>query len=564
MAISAHQRPLGDILVESGFITREQLEEALRVQRQTGQRLGKVLVDLGYVTEDVILEVLEYQLGIPRVSLADITPDAELVSSFPEPLVRRHKVVPVKKEGNRVITALADPLNVVVIDDLRVATGYDIYPVMATEREIEEAIERFFGPASMQRAVQEIAAGTPAEEELPARTEEVTAVDAPVVRLVNSLVEGAINQRASDIHIEPQENKVRVRYRIDGVLREVMSLPARIQSAVISRIKIMAGMDIAEKRIPQDGRVQLKHADREIDLRISTMPTVFGEKAVLRLLDKSVALLKLDRLGFSPDNLARFQNLIRGAYGMLLLTGPTGSGKTTTLYAVLNELNRPEKNIITIEDPVEYSLPGINQTGVAPKAGLTFAVGLRAILRQDPDIVMVGEIRDRETAEIAIRAANTGHLVLSTLHTNDAAAAFTRLIDMGIEPFLVASSVRGVVAQRLVRVICTRCRTAYPVEPGAPERVFLGVPDDQPLTLHRGRGCGACGHTGYRGRTSIQEVLSATREIKALANAKAPADEIKRQAVREGMVPLKEDGIRKVLAGTTTVDEIIRVAYAVE
>jgi len=564
MAISAHQRPLGNILVENGLITRQQLEEALRVQRQTGQRLGKVLIDLGYVTEDVILEVLEYQLGIPRVSLADITPDAELVSSFPEPLVRRHKVVPIKKEGNRVMIALADPLNVVAIDDLRVATGYDIYPVMATEREIEEAIERFFGPAGVQRAVQEVAVGIPAEGEERARPDQAVAVDAPVVRLVNSLIEGAINQRASDIHIEPQENRVRVRYRIDGVLHEVMALPTRIQSAVVSRIKIMAGMDIAEKRIPQDGRVQIKHADREIDIRISTMPTVFGEKAVLRLLDKSVALLKLDQLGFSPDNLVRFQNLIRSAYGMLLLTGPTGSGKTTTLYAVLNELNRPEKNIITIEDPVEYSLPGINQTGVNPKAGLTFAVGLRAILRQDPDIVMVGEIRDRETAEIAIRAANTGHLVLSTLHTNDAAGAFTRLIDMGIEPFLVASSVLGVVAQRLVRLICARCRTAYTVEPGAPERAFVGIPDDRPLTLYRGRGCGACGHTGYRGRTSIQEVLPATSEIKALVNARAPAGEIRRQAIREGMVPLKEDGIRKVLAGITTVDEVIRVAYTEE
>lgn len=564
MAVSAYQRPLGDILIENGLITREQLEEALRVQRRTGRRLGRILVDLGYVTEDVILEVLEYQLGIPRVSLADITPDAELVKSFPEPLVRRHKVVPVKKEGNRVMVALADPLNVVAIDDLRVATGYDVYPVMATEREIEEAIERFFGPAGVQRAVQEVAVGMPAEEEQRAGAEEAAAVDAPVVRLVNSLIEGAINQKASDIHIEPQENRVRVRYRIDGVLREVMSLPTRIQAAVISRIKIMAGMDIAEKRIPQDGRVQMKYADREIDIRISTMPTVFGEKAVLRLLDKSVALLKLDQLGFSPDNLARFQNLIKSAYGMLLLTGPTGSGKTTTLYAVLNELNGPEKNIITIEDPVEYSLPGINQTGVNPKAGLTFAVGLRAILRQDPDIVMVGEIRDRETAEIAVRAATTGHLVLSTLHTNDAAGAFTRLIDMGIEPFLVAPSVLGVVAQRLVRVICSRCRTAYTVEPGAPERAFLGAPDEQPLTLYRGRGCGACGHTGYRGRTSIQEVLAVTKEIRALINARAPADRIRQQAVEEGMVPLKEDGIRKVLQGITTVDEVVRVAYVEE
>ncbi|NPV28505.1 MAG: type II secretion system ATPase GspE [Firmicutes bacterium] len=562
MSAGMHRRLLGDILVEYNLITPAQLEEALKVQRETGERLGEVLVRLGYVSEDDILEVLEYQLGIPRVSLADKPLSPDLVRSLPESLIRRHKVLPLRKEGSTLTVAVADPLNVVALDDLRFATGLEINPVIARRREIEEALERCLAAPEMGRAIQELAMGMPEEEARPARTEEAAAEEAPVVRLVNSLLSRAIAEKASDIHIEPQEQGVRVRYRIDGSLREIMQLPKRVQALVTSRIKIMANLDIAEKRVPQDGRIQLRQDERDIDMRVSTMPTVFGEKIVIRLLDKSSALLNLNQLGFSSQNLARFNALIRSSYGMILVTGPTGSGKTTTLYAVLNELNTSEKNIITIEDPVEYTLPGVNQTGINPKAGLTFATGLRSILRQDPDIIMVGEIRDAETAAIAVRAATTGHLVLSTMHTNDAAGAFARLIDMGVEPFLVASSVLGVVAQRLVRVVCPRCREAYELSPDTPEYAFVN--SDKPVRVFRGRGCAACGYTGYKGRTSIQEVLVATRSIRALINAKAPAGEIRRCALEEGMVPLKEDGIAKALEGVTALQEVIRVTYAEE
>jgi len=564
MSVGMHRRPLGDILVEYNLITPAQLEEALKAQRETGERLGEALVRLGYVSEDDILEVLEYQLGIPRVSLADRPLSPDLVRSLPESVIRRHKVLPLRKEGGILTVAVADPLNVVALDDLRFATGLEINPVMARHREIEEALERCLAAPEMGRAVQELAMGIPEEETRPARAEEAAAEDAPVVRLVNSLLSRAIAEKASDIHIEPQEQGMRVRYRIDGSLREIMQLPKRVQALVTSRIKIMANLDIAEKRVPQDGRIQLRQDERDIDMRVSTMPAVFGEKIAIRLLDKSSILLNLDQLGFSSQNLARFNTLIRRSYGMILVTGPTGSGKTTTLYAVLNELNTPEKNIITIEDPVEYTLPGINQTGINPKAGLTFAAGLRSILRQDPDIIMVGEIRDAETAAIAVRAATTGHLVLSTMHTNDAAGAFARLIDMGVEPFLVASSVLGVVAQRLVRVVCPRCREAYELPPDTPEYAFLGVNYDKPVRVFRGRGCAACGYTGYKGRTSIQEVLVVTRSIRALINAKAPAGEIRRRALEEEMVPLKEDGIAKALEGVTALQEVMRVAYAEE
>jgi len=382
---------------------------------------------------------------------------------------------------------------------------------------------------------------------------------------VNSIFLQAIEQDASDIHIEPQEQQIRVRYRIDGMLREVMTLPGKIRSAVISRVKIMSEMDIAEKRVPQDGRIQLRLGSREIDLRVSTLPTVYGEKIVTRLLDKgSMKSYKIENIGFEPVNFKRFANALKSSYGMILITGPTGSGKTTTLYAALNEINTVDKNIITIEDPVEYMLEGINQTQVNTKAGMTFAAGLRAILRQDPDIIMVGEIRDGETAEIAVKAATTGHLVLSTLHTNDSAGAIARLVDMGIEPFLVASSVLAAVAQRLARLICPECRQAYELAPNAPERVFIGVAHDKPVTLYRGAGCSNCGNTGYKGRLAIHEVLPVTAGLRQLILRNAPADEIKQKAVAEGMVTLKMDGIQKAMKGMTTIEEVMRVAYVDE
>ncbi|MDF9408608.1 GspE/PulE family protein [Pelotomaculum isophthalicicum JI] len=386
--------------------------------------------------------------------------------------------------------------------------------------------------------------------------------EAPVVRLVNSILFQAIEQNASDIHIEPQEDHARVRYRIDGMLREIMTIPQRIQLALISRVKIISDMDIAEKRVPQDGRFQLKFGLREIDLRVSTMPTVYGEKIVARLLDKgNMKSFKINQIGLGPENLKRFMSVLRRPHGMILITGPTGSGKTTTLYAALNEINKVERNIITVEDPVEYTLKGINQTQVNTKSGMTFAAGLRAILRQDPDVIMVGEIRDSETAEIATRAAMTGHMVLSTIHTNNAAGAIIRLVDMGIEPFLVASSVLAATAQRLVRLICPKCRRAYVLGPDAPEREFIGVSPDKPVTLYRGLGCDECDYVGYRGRLAIHEILPVTAALRALVTKNASVDEIELKALAEKMISLKTDGIRKALDGLTTIEEVMRVTY---
>ncbi|TYP53290.1 GspE/PulE family protein [Thermosediminibacter litoriperuensis] len=559
------KRRLGDLLVKAGMITPEQLEKALNEQKRSGERLGKILVRLGYVSEKDILEVLEFQLGIPKVVVEDYQLEPEVVQLIPERLARRYMAVPVRRDGNRLLVAMADPLNLTALDDLRLAAGLEIIPAIASEREIEAALSRFWQPSLESQAM--------------AGLEEMTAVDAsaagrdsfdldvaaqagmegaPAVQLVNRLIAQAVHSRASDIHIEPQEGAVLVRFRVDGLLREVLRLPPGVLSSLISRIKIMGGMDIAEKRLPQDGRFQVTLERRSIDLRVSTMPTVYGEKVVLRILDKANMLLTLDSLGFSAAAREQYESMIHSAYGMILITGPTGSGKTTTLYATLNALSSPEKNIITIEDPVEYLLPGINQVRVNPKVGLDFAAGLRAILRQDPDIIMVGEIRDRETADIAVRAATTGHLVFSTLHTNDAAGAVTRLLDMGIEPFLVNSSLIGVVAQRLVRLICPRCRELYEPVPGDASYAFLS--ESAGKKFYRGRGCQQCNFTGYQGRTAIQEILVMTDEIRALVAAKAPATEIKKAAVAGGMVTLREDGLLKAGQGLTTVEEVIRVS----
>ncbi|GAW94128.1 type II secretion system ATPase GspE [Calderihabitans maritimus] len=560
------RKKLGDLLVEMGMITQEQLEEALKIQKETKERLGKVLTRLNYISEKDILEVLEFQLGIPKVVLSDYSLDSQTVHLIPEALARRHKVVPLRKEGNRLTLAMVDPLNVVAIDDVQLVTGCQVIPVIATEKEIDEVLDQFFQPGLEDTYHNQKEEFAPARVREDYNEEEAEGAvdDAPVVRVVNSIIQQAVRGRVSDIHIEPHQHKVRVRFRIDGMLRDAMNLPRQSHAAVASRIKIMADMDIAEKRIPQDGRIQIRVDDRPIDLRVSTIPTVFGEKIVIRILDRSTMLLNLNQLGFLPQIRERFEKIIRRPYGMLLITGPTGSGKTTTLYATLNELHSSERNIITIEDPVEYILEGINQISVNPKAGLTFANGLRAILRQDPDIIMVGEIRDRETAEIAVRAATTGHLVLSTLHTNDAAGAVTRLIDMGVEPFLVSSSLIGVVAQRLVRTICSRCREPYQLPPDAQERFFMGISSDEPVTLYRGRGCRSCDYTGYRGRVAIHEVLAVSETIRSLAGKRVAASAIRKVAVKEGMLTLREDGLEKVRQGITTIDEVIRVAFADE
>lgn len=560
------RRLLGDFLIENNLITPAQLEQALKVQQKTGERLGKVLINLGYISEQDVVDILEFQLGIPQVSLSAVTLDPLLIKSVPEHLVRRHKAIPLKKEGNKLIVAMADPLNVVALDDLRLTTGLEIEPVLATEKDIDAVIQRHFGLPGLEKAMQEIE--VPAVTQMEAvnldQVEEIAADEAPVVRLANSIIIQAINEQASDIHIEPQQENVRVRYRIDGMLRDAMTLPRKFRLPLISRIKIMADMDIAERRVPQDGRILIRYRERDVDLRVSTMPAVFGEKVVIRVLDKGKMLLRVDQLGFYEENLARFKEIIEHSYGMILITGPTGSGKTTTLYAILSEINSPEFNVITIEDPVEYLLPGVTQVQINPKAGLTFARGLRAVVRQDPDIVMVGEIRDGETADIAVRAAMTGHFVLSTMHTNDAAGGLTRLVDMGIEPFQVASTVLGVTAQRLVRVICPRCREPYELELGARERFFMGISSTEPVTLYRGRGCRHCQNVGYRGQTSICEVLPVSPAIRELIVSKASAAAIRQQAVAEGMRTLREDGIRKALRGVTSIEEVMRVAYGEE
>ncbi|OIQ10973.1 GspE/PulE family protein [Neomoorella thermoacetica] len=546
------RRRLGDLLIEAGMLTPAQLEQALQEQKRSGERLGKVLIRLGFITEASMLEVLEFQLGIPKVVLADYHLDPEVVRLVPEGLARRYQAIPIRLDGNRLLVAMADPLNLVALDDLRLVTGKEIMPAIAAEKEIEAALSRFWQREPVT-SMSEVAAAVAAAESggRAGGTE-----GAPAVRLVNSFIQQAIQTRASDIHIEPQEGEVRVRLRVDGLLRELTRLPLGVLSSLISRIKIMAGMDIAEKRLPQDGRFQFTLGKRSVDLRVSSLPTVYGEKIVLRLLDQEAMLLPLDDLGFLPAIKERFESLIHSSYGMLLITGPTGSGKTTTLYATLNILSSPEKNIITIEDPVEYLLPGINQVRVNPKAGLTFASGLRSILRQDPDIIMVGEIRDRETADIAVRAATTGHLVLTTLHTNDAAGAVTRLLDMGVEGYLVNSSLIGVVAQRLVRRICPHCREMYEPEPGSPERAWLPGAE----RLWRGRGCENCHYTGYANRTAIQEVLVMNEELRRLVAAKAPATALKEAAVAGGMVPLIDDGLEKARQGITTVSEVLRVS----
>lgn len=561
---SASKKRLGDMLVESGLITPAQLQEALNVQKHSGERLGRTLINLGFVTEQDILNILELQLGIPQITLTGKL-NSTLVKSISESLIKRHKVIPVKKEGNRIMVAMFDPLNVVALDDLKLATGFEIDPVLVTEQEIDNAIQRIFGFSHLEKAFQQNESASTVTEAKPLRVafgDDASTDEAPVIRLLNSVIAQAANEKASDIHIEPQEAKIIIRIRVDGLLREILRLPRHVHAPLTSRVKIMAGMDIAEKRLPQDGRIQIKYGGRDIDLRVSTLPTIFGEKVVLRLLDKTSDSLSINQLGFVENNLERFLKIIKNANGMVLLTGPTGSGKTTTLYAILNELRSHERNIITIEDPVEYIVEGINQTQVNVKAGFTFAVGLRSILRQDPDIIMVGEIRDSETAEIAVRAASTGHLVLSTMHTNHAAGALTRLMDMGIEPFLVASSVLGVVAQRLVRRVCLNCKQLVEVGTGTPEQVFVGEERRKGIKLFTGKGCPQCGNTGYRGRTSIQEILPLTRDIRSLVMIKSSSDEIKRQALVEGMVPLKEDGIRKAMSGVTSIQEVMRVAYS--
>lgn len=550
---------LGELLTEAGILSHEQLNNAVSVQKKTGERLRKVLIDLGYITETRMIEILELQLGVPYVTIGTLEISREIASSIPVALAERYQVIPIKKDGRTLTLAMVDPTNFFAIDDVRMASGCDIEPVIAAEREIMWAIQRSYGVQNLvEKAVSKL------KTDVASTTTELQSTDdAPVVSIVNSIISQAIKERASDIHIEPQDKSLRVRFRVDGVLREVVTFPRHTHAAIISRIKIMSEMDIAEKRLPQDGRIKVQEFGREVDLRVSTLPTICGEKVVLRILDKKTVILDVNGLGFVSANLTLYRKLYSQSYGMILVTGPTGSGKTTTLYSTLTAISTPGKNVITVEDPVEYRLDGINQVQVNYKAGLSFSNGLRSILRQDPNVIMVGEIRDRETADIAIRAALTGHLVFSTLHTNDAPGAVTRLIDMGMEPFLVASSVLGIVAQRLVRVICPDCKQQYVPEAESPEWHFLlGNGFKDRLILYRGVGCPGCSHTGYHGRMAIHEVMTVTPAVREAVNQRVSSDILGSIAVAEGMKPMCQDGISKAFNGLTTVSEVMRVAYA--
>lgn len=556
------RKRLGELLLEENLITDAQLQTALVRQKETGQRLGQVLVTMGYIDQRTVLRVLEAKLGIPVINISRRILDPEVVKLIPEQLAQKYKIIPIEKTGDSIVLAMADPLNVMAIDDVRITTGCDVEPVIAFDSEIDDAIASYYGKGSIDRIIEDLPedVGIDIDDSVLDQLREIVE-DAPIVKLANSLLTQAVLSRASDIHIEPREKELQVRNRVDGVLTEVTQFPKRMQAPIISRFKIMASLDIAERRIPQDGRIKLKVENREIDFRVSTLPTIFGEKVVLRILDKSRGLISLQELGMMPDVMNRFRNVISHPHGIILVTGPTGSGKTTTLYAALNDINSAQKNIITIEDPVEYTLDGINQVQLNTKAGLNFANGLRSILRQDPDIIMVGEIRDAETAKIAIQSAMTGHLVLSTLHTNTAASTLTRIIEMGIEPFLVASSVIGIIAQRLVRRLCPDCKEPYEPSHEVSEKLGLIQRDHKPTVLFRPKGCPACGNTGFKGRLALQEVLFLNHCIKDLVIGKATADMIEAAAVKEGMTLLRDDGVRKVQLGLTSIEEVMRVVF---
>lgn len=553
---------LGDLLLSVGMITKEQLSYALEQQKKSGRKIGETLVEAGYVSEIDIIQALEFQLGIPHVDLDKFFIDPEIPQLISENLARRHIIIPIDKKNGKLVLAMADPLNIFAIDDVNMSTNMEVEPVISTKQKILSLIDQYYGKQSAEKAIEDFKKQYHVDNIENIDEEVLNQINnAPVVRLVNSIITQGVKSRASDIHIEPFEDIVRIRFRIDGELNEIMKTAKSTHSAISTRIKIMSKMNIAEKRIPQDGRVEMNIDGRDIDLRISTLPTVYGEKIVMRILDRSSFLISKNNLGFTDENLMRFENIIRNPSGILLVTGPTGSGKTTTLYAILNELNKINKNIITVEDPVEYRLEGINQTQVNVKAGFTFATGLRSILRQDPDIIMVGEIRDAETAHIAVRAAITGHLVISTLHTNDAPSTITRLLDMGIEPYLISDSLIGVVAQRLVRRICPNCKTEY--LPSEDERNILGI-NDVSTKLYKGKGCNQCNHTGYKGRIAIHEVMPITKEIKKLISKKSGIEELRKEAISEGMKVLMENGKYLILKGITTYEEIMRATYTID
>ena len=549
---------IGDILTEAGIITSEQLDDALKEQDRTHKRLGEILIEREWLTERQLAEALSAQLQLPMISLARYRPMTEALSVVPMAVAERLEIVPLSVlEGNRLRVAIAEPLNLLTIDELRVLTGMDVELTLAVPSEIRREIPNFYKVmGSLKNAMVEVVdeSSGSIELDLSRIQSDASADDAPVIQLVNGVLEQAALEGASDIHIEPFERLTRVRYRVDGLCFDSLDFPANLHPAVSSRIKIMGNMDITERRKPQDGRILIKVLDRRIDLRVSSLPTIYGEKIVLRLLDQENAMVGLPKLGFDEEEMKIINKVINKPYGILLVTGPTGSGKSTSLYSVLERINVPEVNIITVEDPVEYTIPGINQIQVDERAGRSFSAALRSILRQDPDKVMVGEIRDSETAQLAIRAALTGHLVLSTLHTNDAPSAMARLVDMNIAPFLVASSVVCVLAQRLVRKLCPYCRQEILLSPKACRSI--GIPEDS--RVFRPVGCDACRGTGYKGRTGLFEIMEVDEHIRKLVLDDAPSSKLREVAIANGMRTLREAGIRKVLEGLTSLEEVMK------
>ena len=556
---------LGDVLVEQGWLSPEALEEGLEAQAENGERLGQVLVQQKKITEQELLNALALQLDLEVVeSIDDKELRFDLVEQLPIQYLKKHEIFPFQSEDGTLRIAVNDPLDLEVLDDLRILFGQnEIRPVLVPAREILSAINRTYGQANdtTEQIMQDL--GEEADSQHLFTELEVgedlldETSDAPIIKLVNHIFSQAVKSQASDIHIEPYQQHLQVRFRLDGVLHNVLSPPRRLHAAIVSRIKVMARLDIAEKRLPQDGRTEVKIGERLVDVRVSSLPTAFGERVVLRLLEKSGKLLSMKEIGLTAAALAEMKRLLHLSHGIILVTGPTGSGKTTSLYAALSSINSPDKNILTIEDPIEYQLDGIGQMQVNPKINLTFASGLRSMVRQDPDVILVGEIRDRETADIAIHAALTGHLVFSTLHTNDSASAVTRLTDMGIEPFLVSTAVQAIIAQRLVRLLCTHCKEAY--EPEEAQWAELRSSREVTGPIFRADGCEKCLETGYRGRTGIYEFLPLSEAIKGLVLKTSDANQINKVARAEGMANLREDGINKVMEGRTTISEVLRV-----
>ncbi len=551
---------LGEKLVERGIIKTAQLEQALGESRKSGLPIKQVLLKLKLVDENVIAQLQAEEMGIPFVELSDYIVDQETLKLIPEALARKHTVIPLFKIGNSLTVAMANPSDIMAIDEVRLKSQHEIETISATPQAIGKAIDQYYGVTqSVDDLVKTIQLGKEIDlDQADAQTLSRVAEEAPIIKLVNLLLTQAVRENASDIHIEPEETTLAIRFRVDGTLHGIESPPPKaLQAAIISRIKVISGMDIAEKRKPQDGRIKIKIEGKEMDIRAATFPTLYGENVVLRLLDQGRILLGLDRIGFSHEVMTGYQHLISRPNGILLVTGPTGSGKTTTLYNTLNSMDRQTKNILTIEDPIEYHLAGIRQSQVNPKAGLTFASGLRSILRQDPDVIMVGEVRDTETAEVAIQSALTGHMVLSTLHTNSATGTLTRLLDMGIEPFLISSSVIGILAQRLVRVICEKCKE--PLTPPKELLERLKISDPKGGRFFAGKGCRQCRSTGYSGRVAIFELLVVDDQLRHQILNKASAQEVQKTAQESGMKTLREDGLRKASDGITTLEEVLNV-----